>query len=458
MKAFLTIASLLLLSVKLLAQLNNQYENLSNALTNKLDTYLLSAVKVNKFNGAALVAKDGKIVFNKAYGWRNFSYKTKNEINTRFPILSITKSFTAIVLLKLQEQGKLSMRDKISKYLPEYPNGNKISIEHLLTHTSGIYNYTDNVDEGDSIIVCHPVSKQLVLDQFKDKPLAFKPGKQFSYNNSGYYLAGMVIEKVTGKPYESIIRDIIFEPLGMSSSGFDYNNLPSEMKAVGYQFLNGKMQKPYPFYDSTVGYAAGSIYSTTEDLYKWSEAIANGQLLSSSSWIAAFTPKIGDYGYGFQTGNYQGKKYVTHSGGYPGYISMFMFYPKDRVTIILLNNVGNYGQDLWSVTMGISNILFGLPNDLWQFRENVYLSEGLLKQKEGKYKLGKLQFTVFVKDNQLHLIHPSGKQFILLAESEDIFYIENFNTQFHFVREQSGRVEKMVVHEYGKDHEWAKVK
>jgi CubicO group peptidase (beta-lactamase class C family) len=444
-------------SLQLSAQLAPSTNDSVRSIEDKMDAYLLSAVKAYKFNGVALVAKEGKVLFHKAYGFKDWASQTNNDTATRFPILSITKSFTAMVLLKLQEQGLLSLKDPLSKYMPDYPEGSRIKLEHLITHSSGIFNYTDVIGEEDSAIVCHPVTKQQVLDVFNKKPLAFKPGKGFAYNNSGYFLAGIVIEKVSGKPYEQNVRELIFEPLGMQHSGFDYINLPAHSKATGYQFLNAAQQKPYPFYDSTVGYAAGAIYSTTTDLFKWTQAIAAGRLLTAASWKAAFTPRVADYGYGFRMGQYQGKNFIKHSGGYPGYVSEFIYYPQEQTTIILLKNSGNYGEDIWPVTMGLSNILFGTPYDLWRPRTAVTLPEAVLKQKEGTYALGNVRFTISLKDGQLLCAMPGG-ELPLVAESDDSFYFENFNMHFRFIKGSNGAVEKMVFHEHGKDYEAKKIK
>jgi CubicO group peptidase (beta-lactamase class C family) len=444
-------------SLQLAAQYAPSGNDSVQSIEDKIDAYLLSAVKAYKFNGVALVAKEGKILFHKAYGFKDVASQTYNDTATRFPILSITKSFTAMVLLKLQELGKLSLKDPLSKYMPDYPEGSRIKLEHLITHSSGIFNFTDLIGEEDSAIVCHPVTKQRVTDLFRNEPLAFEPGKGFAYNNSGYFLAGMVIEKVTGKPYEQNVRELIFKPLGMQHSGFDYINLPAGFRATGYQFLNAAQQKPYPFYDSTVGYAAGAIYSTTTDLFKWTQAIAAGRLLSAASWKAAFTPRAANYGYGFQVGQFGGKNFIKHSGGYPGYVSEFIYYPQEKTTIILLKNSGNYGEDIWPVTMGLSSILFGTPYDLWRPRTAVTLPEDVLKQKEGTYALGDVHFVISVKEGQLLCAMPGG-ELPLVAESDDSFYFENFNSHFRFIKGSNGAVEKMVFHENGSDYEAKKIK
>ena len=180
-----------------------------DSIPQKLDEYLLAANKVNRFNGNALIAEQGKILLQKSYGYKNFDTHVLNDSNTIFQIGAITKQFTAAVILKLQEEGKLSVNDKLDTYFPQFKYAKEITIENLLTHTSGIYNYTNDIDAGDSAIVCNPADKQLALDIMFKHNLDFKPGTQFRYDNSGYYLLGLIIEKVTGKLYEQNVRDII---------------------------------------------------------------------------------------------------------------------------------------------------------------------------------------------------------------------------------------------------------
>ena len=449
------VVALILLTLKSGSQSSISQTSAQN-IPEKINSYLISAVEASKFNGVALVAKGENIIFHKAYGWRNFETQSYNDTATIFPILSITKSFTAMVILKLQEQKKLNVKDKLSKYFPNFPNANKITCEQLITHTSGIYNYTDDIGEEDSALVNHPVTKQFVLDFISGKPFAFQPGEGFGYNNSGYYLAGLVIEKVTGKSYEENVRELIFDPLNMQHSGFDFNNLNENLKAKGYQFFTASLKKPYTYVDSTVGYAAGSIYSNTTDLFKWTQAIANKELLSSASWKYALKRKESDYGFGFRINQFFGKDYIKHSGGYPGFVSEFIYYPKEMITIVLLKNTGNYGEDLWPVTMGLSGIMLGLPYDNWKKRVPVTLPEAELKEKEGRYSSGKLTISYTVKDHQLYLVLSNGTELPLLAENKDLFYSPNFNSTFQFKRNNQGNIEKVMIHEHGTDSEYIK--
>lgn len=416
----------------------------------KLEHYLTSAHEAYRFNGVALVLHENQVILNKGYGFSDMRLETPNTPDTRFPILSITKTFTSTIILKLQDEKKLTVNDKLSKYFPDYPNGSKIRIQHLLTHSSGIYNYTLEVGIEDSAIVNYPISKESVLGHFRDKPLDFSPGKFYSYSNSGYFLLGLIIERVTGKPYETVVREKIFRPLGMTQSGFDFINLPTAIRAQGYQVWNIEKADPYKHFDSTFAYSAGSIYSTTNDMLKWANAVAAGKILSSRTWKLAFQPKIQNYGFGWQTGKYSGRDYVKHSGGYPGYMSEFIYYPDEKLTIVLLNNFGNYEQNVWSVGMGITSIVLGLPYDNWTNRKEVKVNESVLQRHAGTYVNGKNKIEVAERDSELYIVIPGLPEMDLHPESNNDFFLRNFNTTLQF------RDDTLIVHEHGSDSQWTK--
>lgn len=427
-----------------------------DSLTKELDTYLVSANKAYKLNGCVLVAKKGQVLLNKAYGFANVESKIFNDTLTRFPILSITKSFTSTIILKLQEEGKLSIKDKLSKYFPDYKYGDKVSIENLLTHSAGISNFTDAVGEEDSAIINHPISKERILETFITKPLEFEPGSRYSYNNSGYFLLGLIIEKVTGQPYEQIVREKIFTPLEMTHSGFDFNHLPQSTKAQGYNVFNAFQKRPYKHYDSTYAFSVGSIYSTSSDLYKFAVAISSNKILTANSWQIAFKPRLNQYGYGWNIGNLFGRDYVRHDGGYPGFMSSFIYFPKENITIIILNNFGNYGQNVWSMGMGIACILFNLPYDLWQLRIEQKVDENILKQYVGLYNLNrKTGLRIIYNKGHLYLKGVGDSQapeLPLLPESDNKFFLSDFNTTATFIKD--GDSFRLVIHEHGNDSEW----
>ena len=425
----------------------------SEDIITKLDDYLKSANNAYRFNGVAMVLRNNEVLLNKGYGFSDMKAQTLNTPETRFPILSITKTLTSTVILKLQDEGKLSVKDKLTKYFPDYPNGSKITIHHLLTHSSGIYNYTGDVGIEDSALVNYPISKEKVLNYFKDKPLDFSPGKYYGYNNSGYFLLGMIIEKVTGKAYETVVREKIFRPLGMNQSGFDFINLTKSIKAQGYEKWNQNTAIPYKHYDSTFAYSAGGVYSTTTDLLKWANAVSSKQILTTKTWELAFKPKIESYGYGWMSGALFGEKYIRHSGGYPGYMSEFIYYPDKGLTIILLNNFGTYDQNVWSVGMGISCVIFQLPYDKWELRQVIELDKVTLQNRVGTYQMNFLkqesEVNIKLEGDKLYL-EIEGLKLPLYAENETHYFLEYFNAQLIFDKD------KIVFHSHGQDGELTK--
>jgi CubicO group peptidase (beta-lactamase class C family) len=434
------------------------------SISQKLDEYISSANAVNKFNGTALIAEKGEILLEKGYGSKNVLTHSIHDTNSVFQIGSITKSFTAVVILRLQEEGKLSVYDRLNKFFPDFPNADKITILNLLTHTSGIHDYTDIISEEDSAIVCYPVTRERVLDAFKDKGQIFKPGKKFEYNNSGYFLLGMIIEKVTGGQYEAVVRKMIFDPLGMTNSGFDYKNLKDSNKAQGYIVLNKDSMRTNQTVDSTVYFSAGAMYSTVGDLYRWSKAIANHQLLSDSSWQEAFIPYKDKYGLGFFIDSLFGKRFVRHSGGLLGFTSEFLFYPKEDVTIILLNNVGDYGNSLFPAATGVSSIVFGLPYRNWKQPAGIKINPEILRRYVGLYALNtEHKLKVSLENGKLFILDTNPKDMLpkvqLYAETENTFYMKEAQLRFEFILDADNNSLKIVTYNSsGKDAAWIRVK
>jgi CubicO group peptidase (beta-lactamase class C family) len=308
---------------------------LPQTLPQRIDSLLTGYHDTAGFNGSVLVARKGAIILEKGYGFRNFRSRLPNDTNTIFQIGSITKQFTSAVILQLQEQKKLSVHDNLSKYLPDFPGGNKITIEQLLTHTAGVYNYTN-----DRVFMktrsTQPISRDSLLALFSNKPADFQPGGKFSYSNSNYILLGCVIEKVTGRPYFEAVRDRVFRPLHMDHTGFDFTDLQSPDKALGYTSPNADTAAA--IVDSSVSFAAGAVYTTVDDLYKWNLALLGDEILSQPSLEQAFTPHLEKYGYGWMIDSVDGKRAVYHGGGITGFISLIYRIPADETCIIVLLN------------------------------------------------------------------------------------------------------------------------
>ncbi|MDQ6762452.1 MAG: beta-lactamase family protein [Bacteroidota bacterium] len=453
---------LILLSITLFCGINLFAQKTdSESIIQRIDRFLSSAHTAGKFNGTAIIAQKGNLLLNKGYGYKDVSFNFMNDSSSIYQIGSVTKSFTAVIILKLAEQGKLALQDKVNKFLPGYPQGDKISIQNLLNHTSGIYNYTNDIDDNDTAIVCYPVSKDRVLDVFKNKPLAFKPGKYFQYCNSGYFLLGMVIEKVTGMPYQSVVRQMIFTPLQMNHSGFDFKNLKSNNKTQGYVLLNKGSSKTNYTVDSTVYFSAGSMYSTTHDMLQFAKAISRHELLNDESWNTAFTPGKGNYGYGFWIKNtIYGKRYITHDGGLLGYTSDFAYFPDDDISIILLSNTGNYSSNLSSVSLWLSAIVYKIPYSNWIAQSENFTNDSTeLVRYTGSYTFGgRNKMFLALRDGRLVATENSEQsapeKLTLLTATK--LYFNDFNIPADFIKDDNGKVVKLIIHQIGKDIECRK--
>lgn len=442
MKNIIGLILLFSLAIQLRAQQQSPDTSSSKTLTKKLDDYILSVVNAQRFNGTVLIAQKGKILLQKSYGWKNYETKTPNDTNCIFQIASLTKTFTSAIVLKLQESGKLSVKDKIDKYLPDFPNGKKITVENLLTHTSGIGNI--DIEETDTA-TWTPMNRAEILNAFQNEPLSFKPGTEFTYRNSGYFLLGLIIEKVTGMTYQKAVRKMIFEPLQMNHSGFDFINLNDTLKATGYTILTQEKQTIAHLIDSTVTFASGDIYSTTGDLYKWVKAVSNRRILSPDSWEKTFTPFPfkENYGYGWFIGSISSKKCIWHTGATFGFTSNLTYFPANDVTIILLNNFFNETvQPILSVET-ISAIVFNKPYTLYKEKSEVKIKAAVLTKYAGTYSLsGTPKRTIVITFHDGNLV--ANMQGTLL---EIVF---NTDTKFQFKNLPPGEITGQFILEHGK--------
>jgi len=419
----------------------------SFAQGDKLDALIEAYAKLYKFNGSALVAKNGNILLNKGYGYRNATDKVANNEQTIFQLGSVTKQFTSAVILKLQEEKKLSVSDKLSKYFPGYPKGDSITIEQLLTHTSGIYNYTN-----DGKFMANEVTKsanrEMMMALFKDKPLDFSPGSSWSYSNSGYSLLGYIIEAVTKKPYEQAVRKYIFTPLKMTHSGFDFTHLKSNEKAIGYFKLNDKEKEEAPIVDSSVSFSAGAIYSTIGDLYLWHKALQKNSILSREQQEKAYTPVKNRYGYGWSIDSIEGKRRVSHGGGIHGFITTIARVPEDDICIVLLSNASY--TTVGEISKSIFAILYGKEYELPKERTEIKLPEEKLKEYVGEYELNKdLHVVISLKEGALVAIPTGQKTEILYAEKEDLLFVKSQDIQLEFTRNEKKEIDGFILHQGG---------
>ena len=331
----------------------------------KIDALLKQYSDFGLFQGSVLVSDQGK-VYEKGFGLANKEWDIPNAPDTKFRLGSITKQFTATLILQLVEQGKIKLDGHITDYLPDYrkDTGDKVTIHQLLTHTSGIPNYTSRPDFMTKISR-DPYSVTDFVKKYASDDLEFEPGSKFSYDNGGYFILGAIIEKVTGKSYEQNLKEKIFDPLGMTDSGYDHPETILAKRATGY----GKMPTGFvnsAYMDMSIPYAAGSLYSTVRDLYKWDRALYTDKVLSAASRDLMFKPNLSNYGYAFiisQIPVGSSKiKFISHSGGFNGSATLIVRWFDSQSAIILLSNV-EATVSLSRISQGITNILYDQPYD-----------------------------------------------------------------------------------------------
>jgi CubicO group peptidase (beta-lactamase class C family) len=403
-----------------------------------------------------LVAKGGKVLLNKGYGYRNVEDSVPNTAESIFQLGSITKQFTAAVILKLQEEKKLSIADKLNKYFPTYPKGDSITIKQLLTHTSGISNYTNDAAFM-AKEVTKPHNREQMIALFKDKPLDFSPGTGWNYSNSGYSLLGYIIEAATGTSYDAAVRKYIFTPLHMTHSGFDFAHLKHANKTTGYLVVDGKNAPLAPIVDSSVSYAAGAIYSTTADLYLWHQALQQNKVLSKLQQEEAFTPVKNRYGFGWVIDSISGKRRVGHNGGIPGFITNESRVPEDDIDIVLLSNATD--NSLEKITQGIYAILYGTPYELPKQKVAIQLPAETLQQYIGEYEITpNLHVVMSVKDGQLNALPTGQPEKTIYADKEDSFFQKEQDIRLEFTRDANKQVDGFNLYQNGRQIKCKRIK
>jgi CubicO group peptidase (beta-lactamase class C family) len=356
------------------------------------------------------------------------------------------------VVLRLQEQQKLKVEDLICTYLDPCPDTWKpITIRHLLTHTSGIPSYTSSPDYTKTMMM--PKTIEQMVSGFRDLPLEFQPGETFKYNNSGYFLLGVIIEKVAGKKYEDVVRAEIFAPLGMHDSGYDWSGPLLARRAAGYARRDGTLVNARDL-DMQQPYSAGSLYSTVEDLLKWDQALYTDRVLPAAARAAMFTPFRDNYAFGWSVTPADkatsGKAQVGHGGGINGFSTMIMRVPDDQVVVIVLGNVenvnaGNLARDLMAIT-------YGRPYRLPVERTSIILKPEVLSQYVGRYQVNpKMVLAVSLEDGHLVAQATDQPKAQIFPESESTFFLKVVDAQLSFVKDGTGKVTHAVLHQGGRD-------
>jgi CubicO group peptidase (beta-lactamase class C family) len=297
------------------------------------------------FSGAVLVAHEGRILYEQAFGYANFEWKIPNDLQTKFEIGSITKQFTSMLVLQFVNEGKIKLDGHVSDYLPYYrkDTGNRITISELLSHTSGVPDFirAPGFLEGTGSRTKYRVKD--FAQEYCSGNLEFEPGTSFNYSNSGYFLLGAILEQVSGRSYEQLVKDRIFTPLGLNDSGYTHTEIIIPHRAAGYERSTSELQNAR-FYDMSIPFAAGALYSTVGDLFLWDQALYGERLLPANLRDLFFKPNLENYGFGWailipKPGSpYAGETILMHGGEIFGFQSLIERIPKYRELIVLLDN------------------------------------------------------------------------------------------------------------------------
>ncbi len=409
-----------------------------------LEKYMQAQMNVKGFTGAVLVMQHDKVLLKKGYGPASREWNVANTADTKFRIGSITKQFTATCILQLAELGKLNLNDKLSKFFPDFPKGDSVTIHMLLNHTSGIADYTEQKEFENVATLSWP--KDSMLSFFRNRPYTHSPGTKFKYSNSGYFLLGCIIEKVSGQSYASYLQKYIFDVLDMHNTGIDRLDSIIPMHANGYSKEKNTI-KPAAIISMAWPFSAGVLYSTTEDLYKWDRSLYDTTLLSSASKQKMFTPGKGNYGYGMITDSLENHYRNWHNGGIPGFLTNISRYPNDDLCVIVLANTDIQLSNTLSISDvvadGLASIVFGLPVETPYVHTEVSIDPSLLDRYVGKYNAF-LTLEVIKKDGKLYRHRNKAADIELKPESNTkFFYADDSDRQLEFEVDKEGKVTKI---------------
>lgn len=410
-------------------------------IAEKVDEYMNAASRVDRFIGSVLVAKDGKPILIKGYGMANIELGVANSPQTVFRIGSITKQFTSMAIMILQERGKLSAGDPVCKYFENCPAAwQPLTLRHLLSHTSGITNYTNF--PGFIKTAAIPTTTAEVIERFKDKPLEFTPGEKYAYSNSGYYLLGVIVEKVSGKSYADFLQENIFAPLGMKNTLYDDPARIIKNRADGYLLKGEDLTNSAPI-DMSVAYAAGALMSTVEDMLIWDQALYTEKLVSRKTLDEIFTPVKGNYGYGWSIGKKGEHARIAHGGNIYGFSAYFARFPDDRLTIIVLSN--NQSASGGEITDDLASIAFGDAYKIPQERKTIAVDPKILEKYVGVYQVTTTAtITVTFENGKLYAELTNEPKWELFAESETVFFMKTLKGQITFVKNAEGAATELI--------------
>ena len=413
-----------------------------------MDEVVRASFEADEFTGAVLVARDGEVLLDRGYGFANREWSVPNDGDTKFRLGSVTKQFTAVAIMLLNERGLVDLDAPVKTYLPDAPDAwDGVTVRHLLTHTAGVPNFTDFDDYGASKTL--PATIDSLIGRFRDRPLDFQPGEGWSYSNSGYILLTAIVEKASGKSYAEFVAETLFQPLGMADSGYDSHAAVLPRRASGYApTARGIVNADY--IDMSIPQGAGALYSTTRDLLKWEQGLFGGRLLTPASLALLTTPVRNQYAFGLAVTQAGGNTTIAHSGGIEGFNTHMAWDPDRRMTVIVLGNLNGPGSD--QVAGSLMALARGETVTLASERQAVAVAPEVLRSYEGVYELAPtFAITISVVDCKLMAQATGQDAFELHPESENRFFLTVVDAQITFTRDAAGAVDGLILHQGGRD-------
>jgi CubicO group peptidase (beta-lactamase class C family) len=410
-----------------------------------------NAVKPGEPGLAVIVVRNGQVLHRAAYGMANLELGVALTPEHVFRIGSVTKQFTSAAIMMLTEEGKLALTDPIAKFLPDYPaQGRAITVEHLLTHTSGIQSYTDMPRWRGMWRQDMPLSE--LIDLFKNEPMQFSPGEKWRYNNSGYILLGAIIEKVSGRKYAEFVQERIFTPLGMTDTRYDVTEQVIARRAAGYTRTGDRIVNAQ-YLSMTQPYAAGSLVSTVDDLAKWDAALGAGRVLKAESLAKSFTSyrlsggNDTNYGYGWQISRYEGRDVQEHGGGIFGFRAYVVRIPSERVYVAVLSNMAAAEPDPDLLARKAAAIAIGKPLvtpaaiALTPEQQDAYV---------GRYVTDSgTRVAVTREGNRLFVQGGDATKTEIFLAGNDVFFEKDGFTRFTFQRDAAGKYARLETEDWG---------
>jgi CubicO group peptidase (beta-lactamase class C family) len=411
----------------------------------KYELYIDRAVQVWRFQGAFIVARGDNILARGSRGFADISLGGANTPETKFPIGSMTKSFTAIAILQLAERGLIGLQKPLSTYIPDYPpeTGNRITVHDLLCHRSGI---PDLVNNPDFIARIHEsITPEETVGYFRGRTLLFQPGSRYSYSSSNYVLLGLIVAQASGQPWEQYIEEHICAPLKMTNTGVHHDCTDRSEFAYGYAPDPSGSLTEAPSIHPSCGYAAGGLISTVDDLYRLHMALYDTVLLSSTSLATMFTRHSPTYGYGWMVDDFGGHRLAAHGGGLPGYVSIMQRWIDDSTFVAVLCN--NVMVPVHSIANALAAIALGERYEMPIVKTPISIPPERLAEYEGRYRLGTGEYRYVGKDNgRLFIQEPSGTPYPIVPERPDRFFFEHDHlTTVTFTRDSSNTITGYIL-------------